>query len=340
MKNTAYFFIAATGIIFTLLYGQSLLVPFILALLLWFLVRKIRHLLDKVNFIKKHIPARLKNLFPALIIFGILSFVAKILLTNINNLAQSYPVYAGNVELIISKLNETFGINLIENFKDQLVDFDFARILKDLFQSITELLSNTFLIIIFSLFIFLEESNFGNKLKNVFIEKEKFDSLNGILKNIEKSIANYIGIKTLVSLTTGVISYIALLFIGIDSPLFWSFLIFMLNFIPTIGSMIATIFPAVFCLLQFGEFTPSLLVFFIVGSIQVFIGNILEPKIMGNTLNISPLVAITSLLLWGMIWGVTGMLLSIPITVCIVIVCSHFENTKSIAILLSEKGEI
>ncbi|MBL4593309.1 MAG: AI-2E family transporter [Flavobacteriales bacterium] len=340
MKNTAYFFIATTGIIFTYLYGKSLLVPFIFALLLWFLVRKIRHLLDKVSFIQKHIPARLKNLIPSLIILGIISFVAKILLTNINNLAQSYPIYAGNVEMIINKLNETFGINIIENFKDQLVDFDFGKILKDLFQSITDLLSNTFLIIIFALFIFLEESNFANKLKNVFIDKEKYARLDGILENIEKSIANYIGIKTLVSLTTGIISYIALLFIGIDSPLFWAFLIFILNFIPTIGSMVATVFPAVFCLLQFGEFTPSLLVLFIVGGIQVIIGNILEPKIMGNSLNISPLVAIISLLLWGTIWGVTGMLLSIPITVCMVIIFSHFENTKPIAIMLSEKGKI
>ena len=340
MRNTAYFFIAATGIIFTLIYGQSLLVPFIFALLLWFLVRKIRQILDKVTFIRKHIPARLKNLIPALIIFGALSFTAKILLTNINNLAQSYPIYAGNIEIVISKINETFGINIIENFKDQLVDFDFSKILKNLFQSITELLSNTFLIIIFALFIFLEESNFGNKLKNVFVEKEKFDRLDDILGSIEKSIANYIGIKTLVSLTTGIISYIALLFIGIDSPLFWAFLIFILNFIPTIGSLVATIFPTVFCLLQFGGFTPSLLVFFIVGSIQVLIGNVLEPKIMGNSLNISPLVAITALLVWGMIWGITGMLLSIPITVCLVIICSHFENTKPVAIMLSEKGKI
>lgn len=340
MKNTAYFFVAATGIIFTLLYGQSIIVPFIFALLLWFIVRKIRHLIDKVTFIEKHIPTRLKNLIPALIILGIISFVAKILLTNINNLAQSYPIYVGNVELVITKINETFGINIIENFKDQLTEFDFGKMLKELFQSITELLSNTFLIIIFALFIFLEESNFPTKLKNIFTQKEKYDGLNKILENIETSIANYIGIKTLVSLTTGIISYIALLFIGIDSPLFWAFLIFMLNFIPTIGSIVATIFPAIFCLLQFGEFTPSLLVFFIVGSIQVLIGNILEPKIMGNSLNISPLVAISALLLWGMIWGITGMLLSIPITVCIVIICSHFENTKAIAILLSEKGKI
>jgi AI-2 transport protein TqsA len=340
MKNTAYFFITATGIIITLIYGQNLLVPFIFALLLWFLVRKIRHILDKVSFIEKHFPPWLKNLIPSLIILGVLSFIAKILLANINNLALSYPVYAGNVEMIITKLNETLGINIIENFKDQTADFDFGEILKNLFKSLSDLLSNTFLIIIFALFIFLEESKFTTKLKNVFVDKEKYANLDKILANIEKSIANYIGIKTLVSLTTGVISYVALLFIGIDSPLFWAFLIFILNFIPTIGSLVATLFPTVFCLLQFGEFTPSLLVFFIVGAIQVIIGNILEPKIMGNSLNISPLVAIASLLLWGTIWGVTGMLLSIPITVCMVIVFSHFEKTKPIAIMLSEKGEI
>jgi len=340
MKNTAYFFIAAGGIVTTLIYGQNLLVPFIFALLLWFIVRKIRQYLDKLSFIENHFPSWLKNLIPSLIILGALSFTAKILLTNINNLAQSYPVYAGNVEMVITKLNQTLGINIIENIKAQTADFDFGLILNNLFKSLSDLLSNTFLIIIFALFIFLEESKFTPKLRNVFIDKEKYSNLDKILENIEKSIANYIGIKTLVSLTTGVISYIALLFIGIDSPLFWAFLIFILNFIPTIGSLIATIFPAVFCLLQFGEFTPSLLVLFIVGAIQVIIGNILEPKIMGNSLNISPLVAIASLLIWGTIWGVTGMLLSIPITVCMVIVLSHFENTKAIAIMLSEKGEI
>lgn len=340
MKSTAYFFITTIAIIITLVYGQSLIVPFIFALLLWFLVRKIRQLLDKVSFIEKYFPSWLKNLVPSLIILTILSFVAKILVLNINNLASNYPAYQTNVTVVIQQINDLFKINIVSDFKDQLAEFNFTILLSKLLKSLTDILSNTFLIIIYALFIFLEESNFAQKLKNVYSDKGKYDNLNHILVNIESSIANYIGIKTMTSLSTGVLSYIALLFIGIDSPIFWAFLIFLLNFIPTIGSIIATLFPAIFCLLQFGDLMPSLMVLIFVGAIQLIIGNILEPKIMGNSLNISPLVAITALLLWGTIWGITGMLLSIPITVIMVIIFAHFDNTKPLAIMLSEKGSI
>ena len=124
------------------------------------------------------------------------------------------------------------------------------------------------------------------------------------------------------------------------SPVFWAFLIFLLNFIPTIGSLIATTFPAVFALLQFGEFSYLVMVLVFVGLIQVAVGNVLEPKLMGNSLNISPLVAILSLTFWGAIWGVTGMFLSVPITVILVIIFSHFESTRPVAIMLSEKGKV
>ena len=125
-----------------------------------------------------------------------------------------------------------------------------------------------------------------------------------------------------------------------DAPEFWAFLIFILNFIPTIGSLIATIFPAVFCLFQFGTFLPSLLVLGIVGTIQVIVGNLLEPKIMGSSMNISPLVTILSLSIWGALWGIIGMILSVPIMVVMIIIFSQFEKTKPLAIMLSEKGEI
>ena len=139
---------------------------------------------------------------------------------------------------------------------------------------------------------------------------------------------------------TGGLSYIALLIIGIDSPVFWAFLIFLLNFIPTIGSLIATMFPAVFCLLHYGEFGPGILVLIFVGAIQILVGNILEPKLMGSSMNISSLVTIIALSFWGAIWGVTGMILSVPITVIMIIIFSQFPSTRPIAVALSEKGEI
>ena len=340
MKNTAYFFISTIAIVVVLIYGKSLLIPFVFALLLWFLVRKSRHLLDNVKFINKFFPSWLKSLIPSLILISALGFISKLLMTNINSLAKSYPLYEANVETMIVKVNDLLQINLVEYFTAHSGDFDFGIILKKIFKSLTDLLGNAFIIIIYALFIFLEEANFNTKLKAVFSKNNDYAELSDILEKIELSITTYIGLKTFVSFITGVASYVALLFIGIDAPLFWSFLIFFLNFIPTIGSLIGTLFPAVFCLLQFGEFTPSLLVLGFVGAIQVIVGNLLEPKLMGNSLNISSFVAIFSLSFWGVLWGVTGMLLSIPITVIMVIVFAHFEQTKAVAIMLSEKGKI
>jgi predicted PurR-regulated permease PerM len=219
-------------------------------------------------------------------------------------------------------------------------DIDFGSILGSLFNSLTDILSSAFMITLYALFVFLEEAKFRTKLKSVFSSKEKFEQVYNILNTIEISISKYLTLKTFVSLITGFLSYIALAIIGIDSPIFWALIIFIFNFIPTVGSLAGTLFPAVFCLLQFGEFGPALLVLSIVGVIQVLVGNILEPKLMGNSMNLSPLVSILALSLWGAIWGVTGMILSIPITVIIVIICSQFEATKSVAIMLSEKGEI
>jgi predicted PurR-regulated permease PerM len=197
------------------------------------------------------------------------------------------------------------------------------------------------MILLFAVFIFIEELYLNNKIQQIFSSSpNKFKRLNETLYKIEWSVARYLGIKTLISLLTGFLSYLIFVFIGLDFAIFWAFLIFLLNFIPTVGSLLGTIFPAIFCLLQFGDFTIALSVLLIVGLIQVFIGNFLEPKWLGNSMNISPLFSIISLVFWGLVWGTTGMVISVPITVVLLIILSQFESTKTIAILLSEKGEI
>ena len=111
-------------------------------------------------------------------------------------------------------------------------------------------------------------------------------------------------------------------------------------FIPNIGSLAATLFPTFYCLLQFGGYEEALIVLVLVGSIQGLVGNFIEPKIMGNSMNISALVTILSLTLWGAIWGITGMILSVPITMIMILVFSQFDSTRGIAILLSEKVKV
>jgi predicted PurR-regulated permease PerM len=271
--------------------------------------------------------------------FLVLGFITELLVYNIKALSHSSASYAANLDKMANMINDTFDINLRSLLGDYATDLDFAFILSTVVNSLTDILGNAFLIALYVLFLLIEESIFSAKLKAIFPESDRFERVDGIVRKIENAVTDYIGLKTLVSLITGVLSYIVLLILGIDSPVFWAFLIFLLNFIPTIGSLIATLFPAIYALLQFGELTPFVLVLVLVGLVQIIVGNILEPKIMGKALNISSLVAILSLSFWGWLWGITGMIISIPITVMIVIVFAQFPGTRPIAILLSGKGK-
>ncbi|TDQ28704.1 AI-2E family transporter [Tenacibaculum caenipelagi] len=341
MKNAANFIIVTIAVIAALVIGKGILIPFIFALIFWFLTREIRKTIYKIPFAKRFIPFWLSNVFVfTLIVLGF-SFVSEIITNSISNLTTSYSKYEPNVGAIIKRLDAYFHIDIITSVKSIVGDFDYGSVLGDIANGISGLLGDTFMIIIYALFIFLEESNFKLKLQHVFTNHQgSSKSFQSILKKVESSISNYLRLKTYVSLLTGILSYFVLLMVGVDGAPFWAFLIFLLNYIPTIGSLVATAFPAIFCLIQFGEFAPFLIVLVGVGAIQVVVGNVVEPKVFGKSLNLSPLVTILSLAVWGEIWGITGMILSVPITVILIIIFSQFENTKNIAILLSESGNV
>lgn len=337
LSNIANLLVILIASVVILITGKGLIIPFFFALLLWFFIRKIRKFIDKIQWINKYIPQWIKNVLISFAILAGIGMISVVLSNNINDLSENYMNYSGNIDIILNRLNEFFNINIQEQFKTQLSTFNFSSLVQNLIQTFTDLLSNTFVIIIYVLFIFLEESSFNLKLKHIFKNKKSFIETRQLINEIEQSISNYIGLKTFTSLITGTLSFIVLLFIGIDAPVFWAFLIFLLNFIPTIGSLIATLFPTFFCLIQFGDFSMATVSIVVIGLIQVIVGNILEPKIMGESLNVSSLVTILALSFWGAIWGVTGMFLSIPITVIIIILLSHFKKTEAIAIMLSDK---
>ncbi len=339
ISKIAYTLISFLAAIIILSYGKNLIMPFILALFIWLLIKEIKKAMNKIGFVRRKFPSWLLSVIASVFMFLVLGFVTELLVYNIKALSHSSASYAANLDKMANMINDTFDINLRSLLGDYATDLDFAFILSTVVNSLTDILGNAFLIALYVLFLLIEESIFSAKLKAIFPESDRFERVDGIVRKIENAVTDYIGLKTLVSLITGVLSYIVLLILGIDSPVFWAFLIFLLNFIPTIGSLIATLFPAIYALLQFGELTPFVLVLVLVGLVQIIVGNILEPKIMGNALNISSLVAILSLSFWGWLWGITGMILSIPITVMIVIVFAQFPGTRPIAILLSGKGK-
>lgn len=333
-----YYLLMVVIIVLLLLFAESLLIPFVLAILIWFVIRVFKSLLLRIPYIQK-LPHWLLTAISSVILLTFLSLIVSMISSNIQQLSASIPDYEQNINTVAEKINDTFDIDLVESMTNEIRDFDFSNILSSLFSALTSIFGNALLILVYLVFILLEETIFQRKLEAIYSSKESLERTTGILNKIDHSISNYIAIKSITSLSTGFLSFWVLYFIGVDAPFFWAFLIFILNYIPNIGSLVATLFPTVFSLLQFGDLTQPFLVLIIVGAIQLAIGSLIEPRIMGNTLNMSPLVVFLTLALWGTIWGVTGMLLSVPITVIVLLILNEFPSTRGIAALLSRRGD-
>jgi len=340
MKNAANFFIVTISTVLILIYAEGLIIPFIFAFLLWFLTVEFRKQLNKITFIEQKLPKWFKNVFVFILMISSLYIIVENLYNSIHSLSASYSQYGANIESTISKIDDTFQINLKKKFDSAIVDIDFTSILSSILNELSTVLGDAFMIIIYALFLLLEESTFSVKLKKLYPQKNNYEKVNSILGKIETSVFRYLRLKTVVSLLTGFLSFLVLYFIGIDSPVFWAFLIFLLNYIPTIGSLVATVFPAAYSLIQFGNFSTLFIILAAVGAVQLLVGNYIEPRIMGKSLNISPLITIIALSVWGQIWGITGMVLSVPITVIMIIIFSQFEQTKAVAIMMTENGDI
>ncbi|MDG1742827.1 MAG: AI-2E family transporter [Crocinitomicaceae bacterium] len=323
-----------------LILAKPVIIPFLIALLIWFLVKKMRNVIDNAGFMKRFIPTWIKTIIASFFIISLLVLISKMVLLNIENISESMTRYSSNIERVADQINQLLGINIGEEAIKMLNDFEFESYLNSLFNSISEVIGSTVMITFYTIFLFFEEALFERKINLIFTNPEQKTAFSKTINKIEESLSSYLTLKSLISLLTTTLSYFVLLAIGVDSAPFWAFLIFMFNFIPSVGPIMGTVLPALFSLIQFGEITPFLITLISLGLIATLVGSLVEPSVMGNTLNISPLVTILSLAVWGAIWGITGMLLSVPITVTMIILFSQFSSTKGIAILMSEKGRI
>ena len=201
--------------------------------------------------------------------------------------------------------------------------------------TLANMVGTTFLIFLIVIFILLEFGSFSIKARAIRSESNKTIPY---FAAITKNIRHYLAIKTLLCLAVGVLIYLALMIIGVDYPLLWALIAALMNYIPNIGSIIATIPTAIFALVQIG--TGGAL-WTIIASMVVhnILGNFLEPRIMGRGLGLSTLVVFLSLLFWGFVLGLVGMFLSVPFTMTIKMILEQNEKTEWIALLLGTPSE-
>lgn len=340
LKKTTFILISLIATVTILHYSQEYVIPFIIALIIWFIIHELRENLQMVPYIRDKWPLWVQSLIALFVINIVIFIVVELLLVSMGQLTASADLYEANLERSLVQLNDILGMDVMSRAIEYIDKMDVSDLISQGLDYVSVILGDIFLIFLYIIFLLVEENVFETKMNAIYPQRSKQKKNKKLFQKMDKNISRYLSLKTLVSLLTGFASYIALLIIGIDGAIFWALLIFVLNYIPTIGSLIATVFPAVFAILQFGEFEQSIYVLASVGIIQVIVGNIVEPKIMGNSLNMSSLVVILSLTIWGAIWGVMGMILSVPITVMMIIVCEEIPSLRFFAIALSEKGQI
>ena len=317
--------------------AASVLIPLAIALMLSIVIEPLIIVLNK----RLHLP---KFLCIILIMLGALVAIASIgtlLVNSFRTILTQYPRYESRFliiyETIASMFNLPFNedISLFKNLWDQAVVRSFVQnITLSLSSTIFQFLKDTLVVFLFIFFFLSEMRFFRDKLKAALADIMP-NSFISAFTDVVAQIARYISVKFYISLLTGILVYLGTLLIGLDFPVIWGFIAFVLNFIPTFGSIISGILTSVFALVQFWpEPAPVILTVLLMLGVNMILGNIVEPKIQGRNLGLSPFVIIVSLSVWGWIWGFAGMVLAVPIMVVIKIICENIEILHPVSILL------
>ena len=340
LQNFALAGFLAALVVYLLVVGQTILLPLVIAIVFWFLINLLSDVFGKIRMGGDPLPRLARYILSFLTFFAIIWGVVELIALNINGVVRVAPVYQANLEERWVNILAFLRIEQQPSFQQVTEIIDLGEFITGTAASLTNVAANMGIILIYVIFLLLEQGNFSNKVAALANDPVSEKRARLLLKKISEDVKKYFSIKMLTSSMTGILSYIFMKFVGVDFAEFWALLIFLLNFIPTIGSIVATIFPALITLVQFDTYTQFFLILGGVTAIQVCIGNILEPRLMGNSLNLSPLIILLNLAFWGLLWGIPGMFLCVPFLVILMIVFSHIPQTRPIAIILSRDGQI
>lgn len=334
--NISFTIITAVLIFYVLATGKSFIIPFVVALLFSFAI------IGLSNFYKGfRLPWFIS--FPLSIItyWALFWLIGKIIGSNFDDFVRLAPEYQVKISTIFGQYSDKvfsmIGMERPESLSHLFQNINVGAVLESVATGVVSISGRLGIIVFYTLFILLEYRYLGKKIdlmiRDNLIKKKTFE----VLDQIKSDVKSYFVIKAWVSLCVGILSYAIMAIFGLEFAIFFAFIIFLLNFIPNIGSIIAVSFPVLFSLVQFESFYLTSIFLMLMVWVQVLMGNFVEPKFVWNKLNLSPLVIILSLVFWWSLWWVVGMLLSVPIMVIINIILAAIPSTRPIAILFSEK---
>lgn len=340
----------ATLIAFIAYSGRSIFIPFVAAGFLSFLIFTLKETIRRGPLIGRFLPNWLCYLFAFAFIVSIFVLFIEIIRGNVESLISAAPLYEERLRQVtqdgLRRLNDAGAlpkdfVGGVEQLRSTALSM-INPVLSEVGSAVRSLTGNSVTIFLYTVFMLVERGRIFKKINILSEEGSQRAAVNETMRDIAALVRQYITVKTVTNLITAAISYFILIFVGVDFAGFWALLIFAFNFIPIVGAISAISLPVTLSLVQpegGGVQTAGLALALLVGAEQMM-SSVIEPRLIGRSLNLSPLVILLSLAVWGALWGFAGMLLAVPITVTIMIILTQFESTRPIAVLLSDSGEI
>lgn len=326
--------LAVIAVAATLKVARSVFIPLVISIFLCYLINFISSALTRL---------RLPQLLTIPVIlgafFGILLLLEMVVVNTISDISSHAPAYQIRIENLVAGLISRLG-----NRSTILTEFDWTGRLTQalsslsvtLFESVINFISNAVLVILYTAFILAGRKAMTHRVARAFSTTRALE-IQETLQKINTAVQRYVVTKILICLLEGALVTVVLLAFGVDFALFWGLLTFLLNFIPTLGSIISTLLPVTLALLQFESPWISLAVFLCLMALQQGIGNVLEPIVQGRRLNLSPIVILFALVSFGWLWGFWGMVLSVPLTAMAKIAMEQTSTLRSFTVMLEKE---
>lgn len=330
--------------------GRGVIIPVVVAGFLSFFIYTLKETIKRGPLIGRYLPNWLCFLFAFAVIGLVFVFILDIVRDNVETLIGKAPEYEARLRDLSQRgLDAVSGLAVVSD--DFMSGIDELRsralgmirpIIAEIGQALRSVTANVVTIVLYTVFMLLERGRIFKKINLLSSDAQGRRAVNEIIGDIGAMVREYVTIKTVMNLTVAGISYAIMRIVGVEFAGFWALLIFLLNYIPIVGSISAITAVTVFTLVQpeGGGVRTALIALGLLAAAEQAMSSGIEPRLMGKSLNLSPLVILLSLSVWGSLWGFAGALLAVPITVTVMIILTQFHSTRPIAILMSDSGKI
>jgi len=324
--------------------GKDVFVPIVFSILVFFVIVGLTRLQSRIPIVGRILPLPLRYTLSVAVIglgLGVITYLA---IASKNNVAALAPQYQQSLLAAIQKVAAFLHIETEPTWntlrQDFLAQISIQRVIGSTFASVTSIVVGLLVVTLYAALLLVEQRSFSAKIANLSRDPNTEARIRQVTTDINARIGSYLGLKTVLSILLGILSWAVMAFVGLEFAVFWAVLIALLNYIPYIGSVLGVFFPVLMAIVQFGTANQILAVLVPLSVVQFLVGNILDPFVMSKSLNLSPFAILVSLTVWTGLWGIPGAFLAVPITAILTIVLSEFPGSRPIAVLLSKNGDV